>query len=38
MALAHTIVPWACDWLMHYEFWLATGTWAGGGVHPTKGD
>lgn len=31
MLLAHTIVPWAAEWLLHYEVWLATGTWTGGG-------
>lgn len=31
MLLAHTVVPWAADWLFHYEIWLATGTWTGGG-------
>jgi hypothetical protein len=32
--LGDTIVPWASDWLFHYEAWLATGRWEGGGVHP----
>jgi hypothetical protein len=31
MALAETIVPWASEWLLHYEFWLITGKWGGGG-------
>lgn len=35
MLLARTIVPWLCLWLFFYESWLATGTWQGGGVHPT---
>lgn len=27
-----TIVPWASEWLLHYELWLASGgTWSGGG-------
>lgn len=34
MLLADTIVPWIAEWLMHYEIWLATGEWCGGGVHP----
>lgn len=34
MLLARTIVPWIYDWLFHYELWLATGVWSGGGVHP----
>jgi len=36
--IAHTIVPWASEWLLHYEFWLATGEWHGGGIHPTAPD
>ena len=32
MLFAKTIVPWACEWLIHYEIWLATGIWHGGGV------
>jgi len=28
-----TIIPWASEWLYHYEIWLATGTWHGGGIH-----
>lgn len=34
MLIADTIVPWASEWLMHYEFWLATGQWHGGGHEP----
>jgi hypothetical protein len=34
MFLARTIVPWACEWLLHYEIWLVTGEWRGGGIHP----
>ena len=37
MSLADTIVPWAAEWLMYYEIWLATGTWEGGGVWPPVG-
>ena len=36
-AVADTTIPWAIDWLACYEGWLATGEWAGGGVHPTEG-
>lgn len=35
MLLADTTVPWACEWLFHYEIWLVTGTWTGGGEHPS---
>lgn len=34
-AIARTIVPWASEWLLHYEIWLATGAWHGGGHEPT---
>ncbi len=29
--LATTILPWTCEWLLHYEFWRATGEWCGSG-------
>jgi hypothetical protein len=32
MYLARTILPWASDWLQHYEYWAATGIWHGGGI------
>lgn len=34
--LATTILPWTSEWLYHYEIWLATGTWNGGGKHPVS--
>lgn len=33
--IATTIIPWASDWLLHYELWKATGEWTGGG-HPHR--
>ena len=33
MLIARTIVPWTCEWLFHFEAWLFTGEWDGGGVH-----
>jgi hypothetical protein len=27
--IANTIVPWAAEWLLFYEYWLDTGTWYG---------
>lgn len=33
LLLARTIVPWASEWLFHYEIWLSTGRWCGGGYH-----
>jgi hypothetical protein len=34
MFLTETIIPWTCEWLFHYEIWLGTGEWHGGGIHP----
>lgn len=34
MLLTQTIIPWTYDWLYHYEIWLGTGEWTGGGIHP----
>ena len=33
--IAETILPWACEWLLHYEFWRATGEWCGSGGNHT---
>lgn len=33
MSLAKTIIPWTCEWLFHFEAWLVTDQWDGGGVH-----
>lgn len=33
MFITNTIIPWASEWLLHYECWLATGKWHGGGIH-----
>ncbi|RLD85513.1 MAG: hypothetical protein DRJ09_12825 [Bacteroidetes bacterium] len=33
MYYVKTLIPWACEWLVHYECWVATGTWHGGGIH-----
>ncbi|MFE9425300.1 hypothetical protein ACFYNO_20270 [Kitasatospora sp. NPDC006697] len=35
MQIADTIAPWLSEWLAHYELWLATGTWLGGGHEAT---
>ncbi|WP_185287411.1 hypothetical protein [Chryseobacterium lactis] len=35
--IAYTIMPWAIEWLYHYEIWLITdGEWKGGGIHDEK--
>lgn len=31
--IANTIIPWTSEWLFHYEIWVATGHWHGGGIH-----
>lgn len=36
MLLATTILPWTSEWLLHYEIWLITGQWTGGGYHPRQ--
>lgn len=36
-SFAETLVPWTMEWLFHYEIWLATGKWCGGGLHPMSG-
>lgn len=35
MLLVETIVPWTSEWLFHYELWLLTGEWYGGGIAPS---
>jgi hypothetical protein len=31
MSLAKTVIPWAAEWLFHYELWKVTDEWSGGG-------
>lgn len=31
MLLTESFLPWACEWLIHYELWLATELWYGDG-------
>lgn len=33
MLLAHRVLPWISEWLYHYEIWLVTKQWNGGGIH-----
>ncbi|MDQ1167337.1 hypothetical protein [Flavobacterium sp. SORGH_AS_0622] len=39
-SISQTVMIWAIEWLYHYELWLITGEWLGGGtVHgETKRD
>ena len=32
-SIATTLLPWAIEWLAHFEIWLTTGKWTGGGIH-----
>ena len=34
MYFVRSIVPWASEWLSHYEVWAVTGDWNGGGTQP----
>lgn len=37
MPISSSVVPWLGLWLVHYEGWLATGYWEGGGIeHPPR--
>jgi hypothetical protein len=36
MLIACTILPWAAEWLLHYEIWLITEQWEGGGHEPPR--
>lgn len=31
-----TVIPWIMEWLVHFEIWMATGEWHGGGIHPSS--
>ncbi len=33
MFYVKTLIPWACEWLVHYEIWVSSGIWNGGGIH-----
>lgn len=33
-SIADTVLPWTAEWLYHYEIWLITGEWTGGGDWP----
>lgn len=32
MLYSKTIIPWASEWLLHYECWVGNGKWKGGGI------
>jgi len=33
--IAPTIIPWAAEWLLHFEVWKVTNKWHGGGHEAT---
>lgn len=35
-AISDTILPWAAEWLLHYELWKVAGVWTGGGHEMTE--
>jgi len=32
--ISRTVVPWAAEWLLHFELWKQTEEWHGGGHEP----
>lgn len=32
MFYVQSLIPWASEWLYHYEIWVGTGKWHGGGI------
>ena len=37
MFYVQTLIPWASEWLYHYEIWVGTGEWHGGGIDHDEG-
>lgn len=33
---SRTYIPWTMEWIVHFEIWLMTGEWTGGGIHLTE--
>ena len=39
MFYVRSLIPWASEWLFHYEIWLGNGEWRGGGIdHDSEED
>lgn len=34
--IAKTLIPWAVEWIAHFEVWLVSGEWTGSGIHNGK--
>lgn len=32
MFYVKSLIPWASEWLYHYEIWVGSGEWHGGGI------
>jgi hypothetical protein len=32
MYYVKSLIPWASEWLYHYEIWVGSGQWHGGGI------
>jgi len=32
MCYVKSLIPWASEWLYHYEIWVGSGEWHGGGI------
>jgi len=32
MFYVKSLIPWTSEWLFHYEIWVGTGEWKGGGI------
>ena len=32
MFYVKSLIPWASEWLYHYEIWVGNGEWRGGGI------
>lgn len=36
MKISESIIPWAVLWFFHFEYWLISNEWKGGGRHPNE--
>jgi hypothetical protein len=36
--ISRTILPWASEWLLHFELWRVDRVWHGGGHEPALGE
>ncbi len=38
MFYVKSLIPWASEWLYHYEIWTGSGEWHGGGIDHENAD